>query len=116
MIGLDGEKMSKSRGNLVLVSKLRARRGRPDGDPAGAARRALPRRPGVDRRPAAGGRGAAGALAGRAVALPRGPPAEPVLAEVRARLADDLDTGGAIAAVDRWVARGAGSGPRRAPA
>ena len=51
MIGLDGEKMSKSRGNLVFVSELRGGRRRPDGDPAGAAGRALPRRPGVDRRP-----------------------------------------------------------------
>ena len=42
MVGLDGEKMSKSKGNLVLVSRLRERRGRPDGDPARAARPPLP--------------------------------------------------------------------------
>jgi L-cysteine:1D-myo-inositol 2-amino-2-deoxy-alpha-D-glucopyranoside ligase len=33
-----------------------------------------------------------------------GAPAEPTLAAVRERLADDLDTAGAIIAVDRWVA------------
>jgi len=41
MIGYDGHKMSKSRGNLVLVSALRRRR-RPVGDPAGSAGRSLP--------------------------------------------------------------------------
>ena len=38
MVGLDGEKMSKSKGNLVLVSRLREHGTRPDGDPAGPAR------------------------------------------------------------------------------
>jgi L-cysteine:1D-myo-inositol 2-amino-2-deoxy-alpha-D-glucopyranoside ligase len=32
-----------------------------------------------------------------------GGPADAVLTEMRARLADDLDTIGAIAAVDRWA-------------
>jgi L-cysteine:1D-myo-inositol 2-amino-2-deoxy-alpha-D-glucopyranoside ligase len=31
------------------------------------------------------------------------PPAEHVLAEVRERIADDLDAPGALAAVDRWA-------------
>jgi L-cysteine:1D-myo-inositol 2-amino-2-deoxy-alpha-D-glucopyranoside ligase len=31
------------------------------------------------------------------------PPAERVLAEVRERIADDLDAPGALAAVDRWA-------------
>jgi L-cysteine:1D-myo-inositol 2-amino-2-deoxy-alpha-D-glucopyranoside ligase len=39
-----------------------------------------------------------------AVALDTGPDARPMLAAVRARLADDLDTVGALAAVDEWVA------------
>jgi len=39
----------------------------------------------------------------RAVAAPSGPPAADVLAEVRAAIADDLQTPRAIAAVDRWV-------------
>jgi L-cysteine:1D-myo-inositol 2-amino-2-deoxy-alpha-D-glucopyranoside ligase len=38
-----------------------------------------------------------------AVALPGGPPAEPVLAAVRDALANDLDTVCAVAAVDRWA-------------
>ena len=49
MVGLDGEKMSKSKGNLVFVSALAGSRRRPDGDPAGAARPSLPGRLGVDR-------------------------------------------------------------------
>ena len=49
MVGLDGEKMSKSLGNLVFVSRLRGRRRGPDGRPAGAAGSPLPRRLGVDR-------------------------------------------------------------------
>ncbi|MCW2576730.1 MAG: cysS, partial [Modestobacter sp.] len=40
----------------------------------------------------------------RAVELPLGAPAGPVLAAVRERLADDLDSPGAIAAVDAWAA------------
>ena len=40
----------------------------------------------------------------RAVALPLGAPAGPVLAAVRERLADDLDTPGALSAVDGWAA------------
>ena len=49
MVGLDGEKMSKSQGNLVFVSALRRVRRRPDGHPAGPAGAPLPRRLGVDR-------------------------------------------------------------------
>ncbi|MCW2740733.1 MAG: cysS2, partial [Blastococcus sp.] len=40
----------------------------------------------------------------RAVALSAGAPAGPVLAGVRGRLADDLDSPGAIAVVDAWAA------------
>jgi L-cysteine:1D-myo-inositol 2-amino-2-deoxy-alpha-D-glucopyranoside ligase len=39
----------------------------------------------------------------QAVALASGPAAEPVLDRVRERLADDLDTPAALAAVDRWA-------------
>ena len=75
MIGLDGEKMSKSRGNLVFVSKLRGDGRRPDGDPAGAPVGPLPHRPGLDGGPAQRGRGAAGHLAaGRGPATPGHPP------------------------------------------
>ncbi|KJY36258.1 L-cysteine:1D-myo-inositol 2-amino-2-deoxy-alpha-D-glucopyranoside ligase, partial [Streptomyces sp. NRRL S-495] len=39
-----------------------------------------------------------------AVSRPDGPPAEQLLAEVRAALANDLDAPAALAAVDRWAA------------
>ena len=103
MIGLDGEKMSKSRGNLVLVSKLRAA----GVDPL-AIRRA--RRDGHDwadgewtggRLPAAEARLARWRAA---AALPAAPGARDLLAEVRGLLADDLDTASALVAIDRWVA------------
>ena len=38
-----------------------------------------------------------------AVAAPLAAPADDVLSEVRACLADDLDAPGALAAVDRWA-------------
>jgi len=103
MIGLDGHKMSKSRGNLVLVSRLRA-----DGVDPAAIRLGL--------------------FAGHyrsdrfwtddvlvqsqhrlarwrsAVALPAGPDAVDLLGRMRRYLADDLDTPKALAAVDGWVA------------
>ncbi len=41
----------------------------------------------------------------RAVALPAGAPAAPLLLGLRERLADDLDSPGAIAVVDRWAAQ-----------
>ncbi len=69
----DGEKMSKSQGNLVFVSALRDERRRPDGDPAGAAAPPLPHRLGVDRRAAAGTPSDTLAAAGaRALALGAG--------------------------------------------
>ena len=39
----------------------------------------------------------------QAVSWPTGPPAAAVLAEVRARLANDLDAPAALRAIDRWV-------------
>ncbi|MGW5013563.1 cysteine--1-D-myo-inosityl 2-amino-2-deoxy-alpha-D-glucopyranoside ligase, partial [Micromonospora chalcea] len=39
----------------------------------------------------------------RAAAAPAGPSGAALLAEVRERLADDLDTPGALAAADRWA-------------
>jgi L-cysteine:1D-myo-inositol 2-amino-2-deoxy-alpha-D-glucopyranoside ligase len=102
MIGLDGEKMSKSRGNLVLVSKLRAA----GVDPMAVRLALLDGHYRADRE-WTGGRlpTAEGRLARwrAAAALPAAPPATELLAEVRARLADDLDTTGALAALDRWV-------------
>jgi L-cysteine:1D-myo-inositol 2-amino-2-deoxy-alpha-D-glucopyranoside ligase len=103
MIGLAGEKMSKSRGNLVFVSRLRA-----DGVDQMALRLALmsdhyrtdrqwtddTRKAGLQRlarwREATAGGGT-------------GPSGAAVLAGVRERLADDLDTPGALAVVDAWA-------------
>ncbi|BCJ33879.1 L-cysteine:1D-myo-inositol 2-amino-2-deoxy-alpha-D-glucopyranoside ligase [Actinocatenispora thailandica] len=103
MIGLDGEKMSKSKGNLVLLSRLRAvgvdsmavrlgllaghyRTDRPWTEPVLAA--------------------AAERLARWRAAVRRsaGPPGEELLRALRERLSADLDTPGALAAVDRWAA------------
>ena len=103
MIGLDGEKMSKSRGNLVLVSKLRGA----GVDPM-AIRLALMDGHYRDYREWTGGRLPAAEARLRAVARRgrsrhRGAPPNAVLAEVRAALADDLDTTRAIAAIDAWA-------------
>ncbi|WFE66234.1 cysteine--1-D-myo-inosityl 2-amino-2-deoxy-alpha-D-glucopyranoside ligase [Micromonospora sp. WMMD714] len=103
MIGLDGEKMSKSKGNLVFVSRLRADRVDPMAVRLGlvsghyrddrawtdevldAAHRRLDRWR-------------------RAAAAPSGPSGAAFLAGVRERLGDDLDTPGALALADRWAA------------
>jgi L-cysteine:1D-myo-inositol 2-amino-2-deoxy-alpha-D-glucopyranoside ligase len=103
MVAYDGEKMSKSRGNLVFVSALR----NSDVDPM-AIRLVLLRHhyradwewtddllwDAVD----------TVALWRRALALGAGAPAAPVVEEILAALADDLDAPRALAAVDRWVA------------
>ncbi|WP_183093298.1 cysteine--1-D-myo-inosityl 2-amino-2-deoxy-alpha-D-glucopyranoside ligase [Nocardioides stalactiti] len=103
MVGYDGEKMSKSRGNLVFVSALR----NSDIDPM-AIRLALLRHHyradwewtddllwvAVDDV----------ARWRSALALGAGAPAEPVVTEVLAALADDLDAPRATAALDAWVA------------
>lgn len=102
MVAYDGEKMSKSRGNLVFVSALR----NSDVDPM-AIRATLLRHhyrsdwewtdaelfDNVDRL----------AEWRKAIALGAGAPAEPVVTEVLAALADDLDAPRALAAVDAWV-------------
>ncbi len=103
MIGLDGEKMSKSRGNLVLVSKLRAA----GVDPMAVRLALLDGHYRADREWTGGRLPAAEARLARwraAAALPAGPDAAPLLAEVRAALAADLDTSAALDATDRWVA------------
>ncbi|MDT4929311.1 MAG: L-cysteine:1D-myo-inositol 2-amino-2-deoxy-alpha-D-glucopyranoside ligase [Pseudonocardiales bacterium] len=103
MIGLDGEKMSKSRGNLVLVSKLRAAHI----DPMAVRLALLDGHYRADREWTGGRLPAAEARLLRwraAAALPAAPPADGLLIEVREFLADDLDTIAAMAAVDRWVA------------
>jgi L-cysteine:1D-myo-inositol 2-amino-2-deoxy-alpha-D-glucopyranoside ligase len=144
MVRLDGEKMSKSLGNLVFVSRLVADgvdpmavrlaildhhyRGDWDwtADGLAAAHDRLARwRAAVNRAVPGAGASAAGPDSGEpgegasATGLGPGEPgegayadrgsvagvptAESVLAAVRARIADDLDAPGALAAVDRWA-------------
>ena len=103
MIGWDGHKMSKSRGNLVLVSGLRA-----EGvDPAAIRLGLLAGHYRADRDwSAAGAARTANARLQRwrtATALPAGPDAADVIARVRQYLADDLDTPKALAALDGWT-------------
>jgi L-cysteine:1D-myo-inositol 2-amino-2-deoxy-alpha-D-glucopyranoside ligase len=102
MIGLDGEKMSKSRGNLVLVSKLRAA----GVDPMAVRLALLDGHYRADREWTGGRLPNAEARLARwraGTALPAGPAAEPLLADIRAALGNDLDTVTALAAVDQWV-------------
>jgi L-cysteine:1D-myo-inositol 2-amino-2-deoxy-alpha-D-glucopyranoside ligase len=131
LVGLDGHKMSKSRGNLVFVSRLRA-----DGVEPAAIRLAILAHhyrtdwewtargltDAVDRlarwRRAATATHAATATATDTASDTDPAPTEEAheaaaleeatLAAVRERLADDLDAPGAIAAIDAWAAAGSG--------
>lgn len=114
MVGFDGEKMSKSLGNLVFVSSLLvegfdpmairlallAHHYREDWEFNYSELDAAQRRLDVWR---------------RALAAPAGPSAAPVLAAVRAALRDDLNSPRALSIVDDW-AGDAGSGDPEAPA
>jgi L-cysteine:1D-myo-inositol 2-amino-2-deoxy-alpha-D-glucopyranoside ligase len=102
MIGLDGAKMSKSKGNLVFVSRLRGDRV----DPM-AIRLAL-----LDGHYRSDRSWTADLLTGGAARLARwrqaarleaGPPVEATIDRVRDRLSDDLDTEQALRAIDEWV-------------
>ena len=102
MVGLNGEKMSKSKGNLVLVSTLRAagvdsrairlailaHRYRDDWEWTDAVLHEAEAR--LDRWQ-------------RALSGVGGPAADETLTAVRAALADDLDAPAALAAVDAWA-------------
>ncbi|WP_415974858.1 cysteine--1-D-myo-inosityl 2-amino-2-deoxy-alpha-D-glucopyranoside ligase [Rhodococcus sp. 077-4] len=102
MIGLDGEKMSKSRGNLVFVSKLRAE----NVDPAavrlgllsGHYRQDRPWSDEVLERAHV-----RLALWRRAAALESAASADDVINRLRQHLADDLDTPKALDALDAWA-------------
>jgi L-cysteine:1D-myo-inositol 2-amino-2-deoxy-alpha-D-glucopyranoside ligase len=102
MIGLDGEKMSKSKGNLVFVSKLRAA-----GVDSMAVRLGLlaghyrTDRSWTEELLAEGE--ARLARWREAVALRTAPSAEDTVRRLRDHLADDLDTPNALAAVDAWA-------------
>ena len=109
MVGLEGEKMSKSKGNLVLVSTLRESGVDPmairlavlahhyrrawewiDDVLADAHRRLGSWRSGLS------GNG--------------GPPADATIARIRECLANDLDAPGALAVVDQWADRSVEAG------
>ncbi|WP_132994311.1 cysteine--1-D-myo-inosityl 2-amino-2-deoxy-alpha-D-glucopyranoside ligase [Gordonia zhaorongruii] len=102
MIGLDGEKMSKSLGNLVKVSKLRE-----NGVDPGAIRLGLLSghyrgdRMWTDQVLADGERRLS--VWRRAAAVGTAPDATDTVDRLRQHLADDLDTSKALAAVDAWA-------------
>lgn len=99
MVGLDGHKMSKSRGNLVLVSRLRAQ----GVDPMAVRLVLLAEH---YRTPWEWTQAKLDTAVARLATwrerspLMSRPAAEELLAQVRARLADDLDTAGALACID----------------
>ncbi|HUR52291.1 MAG TPA: cysteine--1-D-myo-inosityl 2-amino-2-deoxy-alpha-D-glucopyranoside ligase [Mycobacteriales bacterium] len=102
MVGLEGEKMSKSLGNLVFVSRLLAA-----GTDPGALRLALlSRHYRADRMWTGAELSAAEERLARwraAAARPAAADAQAVLTAVRRALADDLDTPSALEAVDAWA-------------
>jgi L-cysteine:1D-myo-inositol 2-amino-2-deoxy-alpha-D-glucopyranoside ligase len=111
MVGYEGEKMSKSKGNLVLVSKLRAA-----GHDPMAIRLALLAHhyrsdwewfaDEIDRAEARLTQWRA------AVARTVAPSGEALLERIRAAMADDLDAPTALAAVDAWASDDAGDDPQ----
>ncbi|MFC7274700.1 cysteine--1-D-myo-inosityl 2-amino-2-deoxy-alpha-D-glucopyranoside ligase [Paractinoplanes rhizophilus] len=101
MIGLDGEKMSKSKGNLVFVSRLRG-----DGvDPMAVRLGLLSGHYRADREWADDVLKEGEERLARwraAAAAPSGPSGEGLLAAVREALANNLDAPSALAIVDAW--------------
>ena len=114
MIGLHGEKMSKSLGNLVFVSTLRAA----GVDPAAIRLGLFAGHYRQDREWSDEVLASAQTrLAGwRAAASRTGDDASDVIGEVAAALADDLDTPVALAVLDRWAADERLDGASVAPA
>lgn len=111
MVGLNGQKMSKSKGNLVFVSRLRA-----DGEDPAAIRLAI-----LAHHYATAWDWTDQVLADageRLVSWRGGVPAldadaqTELVASLRARLADDLDAPGALAAVDAAVSSATGGKPQ----
>jgi L-cysteine:1D-myo-inositol 2-amino-2-deoxy-alpha-D-glucopyranoside ligase len=113
MIGLAGEKMSKSRGNLVFVSRLRA----DHVDPMALRLALMADHYRADRQWTDDLLKAAQERLARwreAAARSSGPSGSDLLTAVRGRIADDLDTPGALVLVDRWAdaaLAGAGDDP-----
>jgi L-cysteine:1D-myo-inositol 2-amino-2-deoxy-alpha-D-glucopyranoside ligase len=108
MVAYQGSKMSKSLGNLVFVSRLRA-----DGVDPMAIRLALLAHhyrsdwewtdEVLEQAQARLNRWRSAVRDGAALSGYPAPSASPVLATMRDRLADDLDAPGALAAVDAWA-------------
>jgi L-cysteine:1D-myo-inositol 2-amino-2-deoxy-alpha-D-glucopyranoside ligase len=111
MVGLDGEKMSKSRGNLVFVSTLR----REGVDPRLVRLALLDHHYRDDWEWTDDDLDRARDRLGRwseAAAKPTGPDVSNLLIDLRGALALDLDAPKALVAVDRWVDQAlAGGGP-----
>ena len=115
MVGLDGEKMSKSKGNLVLVSKLRAA----GEDPAAIRLGILAHHYRSDWSwTTEGFEEAKATLAAWRRALGHAPEgsAAPLVAGMRAALAADLNAPAAVAAVSRWAEQANADGGPASPA
>ncbi|MEV6565612.1 cysteine--1-D-myo-inosityl 2-amino-2-deoxy-alpha-D-glucopyranoside ligase [Streptomyces kronopolitis] len=103
MVGLNGEKMSKSKGNLVFVSTVR----REGTDPAAIRLALLAHHYRADWEWTDAVLEQAVERLARwraAVSRPDGPSADALVEEIRTALADDLDSPAALVAVDRWAA------------
>ena len=102
MVAYDGEKMSKSKGNLVFVNELR----RSEVDPAAIRRSLLQHHNREDRAWIAPNHWTAEDTLDRwreALRHGVGAPAGPVVEQVLAALATDLDAPAAVAAIDAWA-------------
>lgn len=109
MVGWQGHKMSKSRGNLVFVSALRQE----GHDPRAIRLALLAHQYRFDWTWSEQGLADAQErlnLWQRAVKLPHGPDAFPTLARVRDVLSDDLRTPSALDAIDQWAQRALSEG------
>lgn len=115
MVGLDGHKMSKSRGNLVFVSRLRES----GVDPMAIRLALVAHHYRDDWEWTDAGLTEAQARLERwraAAALAAGPEFLPTLERVREVLAHDLDAPKALAAIDRWSDEALSRGGRNADA
>lgn len=113
MVAYDGEKMSKSRGNLVFVSRLR----QAGTDPMAIRLALLRHHYRDDWEWQDSDLAHAEAMLQRwraAVSAEIGPPGGPVIVEVLAALSDDLDAPRAVKAIDAWADSDANS-TRHAP-
>ncbi|WCI09003.1 cysteine--1-D-myo-inosityl 2-amino-2-deoxy-alpha-D-glucopyranoside ligase [Arthrobacter sp. OVS8] len=114
MVGLDGEKMSKSKGNLVLVSKLRAA----GEEPAAIRLAILAHHYRSDWSWTEAGFAEAKERLRTwraAIAVAPGGSAAGLVSRMRAELSNDLNAPGAIAAVDEWARTALADGGTAAP-